>query len=59
MHELYRTVTLHLKTQRDSAAALKLWDSLWDAYEQSGAEGVAKFIDKIIKLPNTDDEEPS
>jgi len=39
MHELYRTVTLHLKAQRDSAAALKLWHNLWDAYEQGGATG--------------------
>jgi hypothetical protein len=55
MHELYRTVTLHLKAQRDSAAALKLWDKLWDAYEQGGAEGVAKLIEQIIKLPDTDE----
>jgi hypothetical protein len=59
MHELYSTVARHLKTQRDSATALKLWDNLWDAYEQSGAEGVAEFIDQIIELPDTDDEEPS
>ena len=59
MHELYKTVTLHLKAQRDSAAALKLWDKLWDAYEQSGAEGVAEYIDQIIKLPDTEDRKSS
>lgn len=52
--ELYKTVARHLNTQRDSAAALKLWDDLWQAYEQSGSEGVVEFLDGIVELPDTD-----
>jgi hypothetical protein len=59
MRDLYTTVVRHLKSQRDSAADLKLWDDLWGAYERSGAEGVAEIIDQIIELPNTEDEEQS
>jgi hypothetical protein len=54
--ELYKTVARHLNTQRDSAAALKLWDELWQAYEQSGSEGVVEFLDGIVDLPATDEE---
>lgn len=59
MHDLYTTVVRHLKSQRDSAAAIGLWDDLWATYEKGGAEGVAEFIDQIIELPDTDDEEQS
>ena len=59
MHDLYTTVVRHLKSQRDSAAAIGLWDNLWAAYEKRGADGVAEFIGQIIKRPDTDDEEQS
>lgn len=59
MRDLYATVVRHLKTQRDSTADLKLWDDIWNAYERRGSEGVAEFIDQIIELPDTGDEEQS
>lgn len=57
--ELHKAVTRHLNSQRDSAAALKLWDGLWDAYQRTGGDGVTEFIDQMIELPDTDEEERS
>ena len=57
--DLYRTVVRQLNTQRDSSAALKLWEDLWKAYERTGAEGVTEFIDQLIELPDTDDKDQS
>lgn len=59
MHDLYTTVVRHLKNQRDSAAAIGLWDDIWAAYVKGGTEGVDEFIDQIIKRPDIDDEEQS
>lgn len=57
MNQLYKTVARHISIQRDSAAALKLWDGVWDAYQRTGVDGVAEFIDQMIELPDTNGEE--
>ena len=56
MLELYTTVACHLRNQRDSEAASKLWDDLWAAYEKGRAEGVGEFVVQLVELPNTDEE---
>lgn len=59
MHELYVVVARQLKAQRDSDAALKLWEKLWAAYEQNGVTGIADFIEQVLELPDTEEEEVS
>lgn len=59
MHELYVVVARQLRAQRDSDAALKLWEKLWAAYEQNGASGIADFIEQILELPEEEEEEVS
>ena len=55
MNELYTTVTRHLKTQRESAQAEKLWEELWGAYEKGGAEGVTEMLEKLVEWPETEE----
>jgi hypothetical protein len=57
MRELYKTVARHLQAQRDSEDARKLWDDLWAAYEKAGAEGLAEFVESLVELPGTNNDE--
>jgi hypothetical protein len=57
MNELHATVTRHLKTQRESAEAEKLWHELWGSYEKGGAEGVNEILEKLVELPETEESE--
>lgn len=56
MHDLYTSVVRHLKSQRDSAAAIGLWDDLWAAYEEGGAEGIDELVEQLIEWPDTYEE---
>ena len=56
MHDLYATVVRHLKSQRDSASAMGLWNDLWAAYEKGDADGVGELVEQLIEWPDTEEE---
>jgi hypothetical protein len=57
MRELYVTVIEQLKSQRDSDAAVKLWEKIWKAYEASGADGIEAIVEELAESPKTAEEE--
>ena len=59
MRELHSAVIGHLKTKRESERAIELWEKLWAAFEKRGADGVAELVEKLAKLPESDDEDES
>jgi hypothetical protein len=55
MNELYATVIRHLKSQRESASAEKLWNELWQAFENDGPEGVSTMLENLVELPKSEE----
>lgn len=55
MNELYATVIKHLKSQRESASTEKLWNELWQAFENDGPEGVSTMLENLVELPKSEE----
>jgi hypothetical protein len=57
MKPLYEGVVRHLRSQKGTEKALKLWDDLWNSFEKGGVETLASNLDERYVLP--DDPEDS
>lgn len=56
MRDLYVAVVEQLKSQRDSNAALTLWEEFWEAYEVGGAEGIEAVMEDLAEYPKSAEE---
>ncbi len=51
MKPLYEGVVQHLRNQKGTEKALKLWDDLWNSFEKGGVETLASNLDEKCVFP--------
>jgi hypothetical protein len=52
MSAIYDVVVSKIRTQREHADVLALWEKLWAAYGAGGAGAVEQVLNDLVKAPS-------